>query len=167
MNAAASTDSLMLQSPREQAGKALPQGGDALPRVRAGQQRGPTWSSGGVVVLFALAFLLSGCVSKSKADAQARMAYLAGQQAAFMQMQQQQARGPGVTFIGPVQNPFVKWSEGLTLSQAIVSAVYTAPTDPGEIIIRRNGQQIQFDPKQLLRRQDLPLEAGDIIELQQ
>lgn len=120
-----------------------------------------------VVVPFSLIVLLTGCVSKSKAEAQARMAYLAGQQAAFMQMQQQQARGPSVTFIGPVQNPIVKWSEGLALSRAIVNAVYQAGTDPKNIVIRRNGQEIQFDPKRLLRGEDFPLEAGDIIELQQ
>jgi hypothetical protein len=94
------------------------------------------------------------------------MAYLAGQQAALMQMQQQAARGPSVTVLGPVQNPIVKWKDGLTLGQAIVAAVYTAPTDPRNILIQRSGQQILFDPKRLLRGEDFPLQAGDIVQLQ-
>jgi hypothetical protein len=124
-------------------------------------------SLGRTVLAFGLAVLAGGCVTKSSADAQARMAYLAGQQAAFMQMQQQQAHGPGVTVMGPVQNPVVNWSEGLTLGQAIVAAVYTAPTDPNTITIQRAGKLIQFDPKRLLRGEDFPLESGDIIQLQQ
>ncbi|HZL43322.1 MAG TPA: hypothetical protein VFD66_08575 [Verrucomicrobiae bacterium] len=112
------------------------------------------------------ALALSGCVSKSKANTMARMAYLSGQQAGFSQALQQQAHGPGVTFIGQVQNPFVKWHQGLTLSQAIVLAVYTSANDPASIIIRRAGQSIPVDPKQLLNGQDVPLESGDVVELQ-
>ena len=112
------------------------------------------------------ALALSGCVSKSKAETMARMAYLSGQQAGFAQALQQQAHGPGVTFIGQVQNPFVKWREGLTLSQAIVSAVYASAKDPTSIIIRRGNQTIPVDPKQLLNGQDVPLESGDVVELQ-
>jgi Flp pilus assembly protein TadD len=122
---------------------------------------------GGIVVLLSLIVSLAGCVTKSKADAQARMAYLEGQRAALMQMQQQQqTHGQSVTVLGPVQNPIVKWSEGLTLGRAIVNAVYTSPTDPRNIVIRRSDQQIQFDPKRLLRGEDLPLEAGDTIQLE-
>jgi hypothetical protein len=76
-----------------------------------------------------LAALTNGCVSKSAAAAQARMAYLAGQRDAFMQMQRSSG-GPSVTFLGPVNNPAVKWSEGLTLSQGIVKAVYAGPRIP-------------------------------------
>jgi hypothetical protein len=112
------------------------------------------------------ALALSGCVSKSKAETMARMAYLSGQQAGFAQAVQQQAHGPGVTFIGQVQNPFVKWREGLTLSQAIVSAVYASAKDPTSIVIRRDRQSIPVDPKQLLNGQDVPLESGDVVELQ-
>jgi hypothetical protein len=111
------------------------------------------------------ALVLSGCVSKSKAETMARMAYLSGQQAGFAQALQQQAHGPGVTFIGQVQNPFVKWREGLTLSQAIVSAVYASAKDPTSIVIRRDRQSIPVDPKQLLNGQDVPLESGDVVEL--
>lgn len=111
--------------------------------------------------------LLAGCVTKSEADARARMAYIAGQQAAMMQMQAQQARGPSVTFVGPVRNPVVKWTEDLTLLQAILDAVYTAPGDPRNILIRRNGQEFQVTPRQLLNGQDVPLQNGDVIELQE
>jgi hypothetical protein len=124
-------------------------------------------AAGAVIVLSSLAASLNGCVTKSQADAQVRMAYLAGRQSALIEMQQQQARGPTVTVLGLVQNPLVKWTEGLTLGQAIVNAVYTAPTDPKNIVIRRSGQQIQFDPKRLLRGEDFPLESGDIIQLEQ
>jgi hypothetical protein len=117
-------------------------------------------------LLLPFVLLATGCVSKSKAEAQARMAYLAGQQAAYAQMQQQ-ARNPSVTFVGPVQNPTVPWSEGLTLGRAIVTSVYSSPTDPANIVIRRHGQEILFDPKRLLRGEDFPLESGDIVELRQ
>jgi len=114
----------------------------------------------------ALLLLTAGCVSKATADARARMAYLAGQQAAYAQFQQQQIHGPSISFIGPVQNHFVKWTDGLTLGQAIVSAAYMAPNDPRTIVIRRQGAQIPFDPKRLLSGDDFPLAAGDIVELQ-
>jgi hypothetical protein len=133
---------------------------------RPREQPSPTGSTGSVLVLCALASLLAGCVWKSTAEANARMAYLAGQQAGFVQAQQQQFHGPSVRFIGAVQNPVVKWSEGLMLGQAIVKAVYSAPTDPKNIVIRRQGDVVQFDPKRLLNGEDYPLEAGDIIELQ-
>jgi hypothetical protein len=113
-----------------------------------------------------LAPLLDGCVSKSEAQARAQAAYLAGQRAALMQMQQQQARGPSVTFCGQVQNPLVPWFDGLTLGQAIINAHYHAPSDPSAIVIRRNGQEIRIDPKQLLNGEDFPLQSGDEVELQ-
>jgi len=118
-----------------------------------------------LALTLSLAFLLGGCVSKSKADAQARLAYLAGQRDAMMQMQRQGHRGPVVAFIGPVNNPMVSWSEGMTLSQAIVKAVYNLPTDPTNIVIHRNGQDIPVNPGQLLSGQDVPLQPGDVIEI--
>ncbi len=122
---------------------------------------------GGSAALAALsAALFTGCVSKSKANAQARMAYLAGQRAAFIQMQQAPREG-SVTFIGPVSNPIVKWFDGLTLSRGIVNAGYNVPDDPKGITIRRNGQQIPIDPKRLLAGEDYPLQVGDVVEFQQ
>jgi hypothetical protein len=118
-----------------------------------------------LAVALSLAGVLGGCVSKSKAEAQARMAYLAGQQQAALQWQQA-SQGTGVMFVGPVNQPLVNWSEGLTLGRAIVNAGYYAAADPRNIVIRRNGQAIQFDPKRLLQGEDFPLQPGDIVELQ-
>ncbi len=120
-----------------------------------------------VVLLFALTatvpFLCAGCVSKSKAQAQVRLAYLAGQRDAFAQMQQQQA-DPDIKFTGPVNNRAVKWYQGLTLAKAILAAGYNSSIDPQFIIIRRTGQEIQLDPKRLLNGDDIPLQAGDTVE---
>ena len=110
---------------------------------------------------------LAGCVTKSKADAQARAAYLAGQQAAFMQLREQPRPELSVTFVGPVNHPNVKWLPGLMLSQAILNAGYSVPTDPKSIVIRRNGGEIPFDPKRLLAGEDFPLQPGDVVELRQ
>jgi hypothetical protein len=133
-----------------------------LPRVET-----PLAIAGLSVWLAALTGSLAGCVTKSKADAQARAAYFAGQQAAFTQMQQQPKRELTVAFVGPVTQPSVKWLPGLTLSQAILSAGYTLTNDPKGILIHRNGGHIQFDPKRLLAGEDFPLDSGDIVDLQQ
>jgi hypothetical protein len=121
--------------------------------------------------LLAISSLLNGCVSKSKADAQVRMAFLAGQQQATMRMQQmqqpQQATGPSVTFTGPVRNFVVAWRAGLRLTQAIVSANYLGNGNPSAIVIHRSGQDIPIDPNQLLNGGDFLLEAGDVIEIRQ
>jgi hypothetical protein len=111
--------------------------------------------------------MLAGCISKSKADAQARMAYLAGQRDAILQLQRSGHHGPVVTFIGPVNNPVISWTPGLTLSQAIVKAVYTPATDPAGIVIHRNGQDVPVNPSQLLAGQDLPVQSGDVIEIRE
>ena len=118
-------------------------------------------------IALSLIVLPGGCVSKSKAQLQAQMAYLAGQRDGLKQAHQQSLSGPSVTFIGPVNNSVVKWTEGLTLGQALVTAVYTSTADPAKIIIRRNNGEIQFDPKRLLQGEDLPLQPGDIIGLRQ
>src|SRR5208283_4470576 len=85
------------------------------------------------VLLLALA--LGGCVTKKAADAQARKAYLAGQQEARMQMQQYQTQGQGpcVTVNGEVHNHVVPWIQGLTLAKALLAADYYGTTDPGQI----------------------------------
>src|SRR3974390_2780852 len=83
----------------------------------------------------ALAGGVAGCVTKSQADLQARMAYLAGQREAYMQMQGQRSRGPVVSFLGPVTNHIVKWTPGLSLSQAILKAEYLSAQDPKIIVI--------------------------------
>ncbi len=116
-----------------------------------------------------LALVLAGtsCVSKSKAEARARAAYAAGQQEAMARMQQAQAQnqGPSVTIYGEVRNRLVPWTEGLTLRQALVAADYCGATDPAQIIVVHNGVGRQYDPKQLFNGPDLPVYAGDIVQL--
>src|SRR5436190_23648706 len=98
---------------------------------------------------YALALLLvlplTGCVSKSKARAQARRAYAAGHQAAERKAQADAAaeQNPIVAFVGPVKNSTVPWVDGLTLRLAIVSAGYDSIADPSNIVIHRNGEKIQ------------------------
>ncbi len=109
-----------------------------------------------------LALLGAGCVSKSKADAQARAAYLAGQRDGMMMA----AKGDSVFVMGNVKNQIVKWAPDLTLSKAIIASEYQGAKDPKEIIVQRNGQQpLHIRPQQLLRGEDMPLKAGDQIEI--
>ncbi len=112
-----------------------------------------------------LAVLLGGCVSRSKADARARAAFIAGQQQAMMRMQQAQGQGPCVTVNGEVRNRVVPWSEGLTLAKAVIAADYYGATDPAQIIIVHNGVATRVEPRQLLSGVDIPLQPGDIIQL--
>ncbi len=117
------------------------------------------------VVLASISMLLlSGCVSKAKADAQARAAFFAGQQQATQQLQPQ-GRGPTITMMGEVKNKLLPWTIGLTLTQAIVAAEYYGARDPIEILLIRNGEQIQIDPKRLLSGEDIPLQPRDIVAL--
>jgi hypothetical protein len=112
---------------------------------------------------FSAAALLAGCTTKSAAQAKAQQAYLVGQNAALRQ--QQAAQFSGVTIVGPVQNSQVPWVAGLTLAQAVATANYLDSHEPGEIIITRQGESAQLDPKILLRGAQVPLEPGDVIEI--
>ena len=105
----------------------------------------------------------AGCTSNSNAKAQARQAFLAGQQQALARMLQ--AGAPNVTVLGPVHNPIMPWTEDLTLAKAIVAAGYYGRTDPKGIVIHRNGQDMPIDPKQLLSGEDMLLQAGDVVEV--
>lgn len=109
------------------------------------------------------ALTLAGCVTKAKAREEAQAAFLAGQQQAMTGMQRNQ--GSSVTIIGAVRNPIVPWTEDLTLARAILAADYTGPTDPNDIIILRNGRAIKVDPNQLLNGEDVPLQAGDTVQI--
>jgi hypothetical protein len=114
-----------------------------------------------------LTVALGGCVSKSKADARARAAFMAGQQQAMVRMQQAQTQGQGpcVTINGDVRNRIVLWTEGLTLSKAVLAADYYGAKDPGQIIVVHNGVANRVDPKQLLTGTDIPLQPGDVVQL--
>jgi hypothetical protein len=119
----------------------------------------------GVCGLLLIAIALSGCVSKGKADARARAAFMAGQQQAVARMQQVQGQGPSVTVNGEVRNRVVPWTEGLTLAKAVVAADYYGAKDPGQIIIVHNGIATRVEPSQLLSGVDIPLQPGDIVQL--
>ena len=110
---------------------------------------------------------LAGCVSKSKANAQARAAYMAGQQQAMtrMQLAQTQGQGPCVTVNGEVRNRVVPWTQGLTLAKAVLAADYYGTKDPGQILVVHNGIANRVDPKQLLSGVDIPLQPGDTVQL--
>ena len=115
-----------------------------------------------VVILF-LALVAGGCTTKSKAKADARAAYLAGQNAVLSRQQMQQRTS--IVVIGSVQNPEVEWVEGLTLAQAIATANYTGFREPKEIILTRRGEDGRINPKDLLHGADVPLEPGDTITI--
>ena len=121
----------------------------------------------GLCVLLLLAVTFGGCVSKSKSQAEARKAYIAGQQETMMRMQQAQTQGQGpcVTVNGEVHNRIVPWTEGMTLAKAIVAADYHGAADPGQILIVHNGIATRVEPQQLLSGVDIPLQPGDIVQL--
>ena len=117
----------------------------------------------GCALSLSVAALLAGCTTKSGAQAKAQEAFLAGQNAALRQ--QQAAQFSGVTIVGPVQNPQVPWVAGLTLAQAVATANYLDSHEPKTIIITRQGESAQLEPKVLLNGVAVPLEPGDVIEL--
>jgi hypothetical protein len=117
----------------------------------------------GVFAAFAVV-LPSGCVTQSKSRAAAREAYLAGQNAALRQQLANQS--PAVTILGPVQESKVPWVAGLTLAQAVATANYLDSDPPKKIIITtRDGQSATLSGRILLTGVDVPLEAGDTVEL--
>jgi hypothetical protein len=116
-----------------------------------------------LALMVALAANLTGCVSKAAAERKAHQAFVAGQQQAMMQLQQ--SRGPSVTVLGQVHNQSVPWTEDLTLAKAVVAAEYYGPGAPRAIYLVRQGRAISIDPKALLGGQDVPLQAGDIVDL--
>jgi hypothetical protein len=106
--------------------------------------------------------ILAGCVSKSKADAQARAAYDAGLRKGMSMA----AQGPSIWIMGNVKNPVVPWAKDLTLTKTLVAADYRGAKDPSEIIVQRKGQEpLHIRAQQLLEGQDMPMEAGDQIEI--
>lgn len=118
-----------------------------------------------VWVILAGFCLMSGCVSKGKANTEAKAAFLAGQRQAAMMAWQNQIKGPTVTIIGEVRNPLVPWTAELTLIKAVLAAEYYGKSDPSEIIIQRNGQEMLYNAKQLLDGADVQLQPNDVIQL--
>lgn len=110
-----------------------------------------------------LLLAMAGCSSKAKQEAAFRSAFVAGQQSA----QTLPAGPPPVTIIGQVKTPRLLWSQGLTLSRAIIQAEYIGRHDPRTIQIVRQGERFPVAPRALLRGEYDPLlEPGDVIELQ-
>jgi hypothetical protein len=115
-------------------------------------------------ILSLLLLFLAGCVSKKEAELKAQQAYMAGQAQAAKQWQSQ--RPPEVVVRGPVRNPVVPWTEGLTLAKAIVDADYTGFMNPILVRVIRNGQMIEeMKGIDLLHHRDVPLEPGDIVDI--
>ena len=79
----------------------------------------------------------------------------------------QQVRGPTVIVAGQVKNSLVPWTPDLTVAKAIVLSDYFGAKDPQHISIIRNGQPIAVDPNGLLRGEDVPLELGDVVKIEQ
>ncbi len=107
---------------------------------------------------------LSGCVSKSEAELQAKAAYLSGQREAMVQSQQQ-AQSPTVRVIGPVKNPIVPWIQGMNLSKALFDAGCFSNFNPTSIAIHRPGQDMDIDLQRFYAGDDYPVLPGDVIEL--
>jgi hypothetical protein len=118
-----------------------------------------------ILAVLLLPVLFVGCITKAKADAQARAAFVAGEQQAMRNMEQVKARGPSVTVIGEVKNQRIPWTSELTLAKAVVAAEYVGTKDPSEILIVRQGKALRYDPKKLLDGVDVPLEPQDLIQL--
>jgi hypothetical protein len=142
-----------------------------------------------LLLVVAADLLASGCVSRSEAKLRERNAFLEGQNSLLMQQQaqtsaqnaqnaqivqqaaqstqspQNAAPSSGIMVIGAVQNPQVQWVAGMTLAQAIASANYTGASQPKQIIITRNGETATMDANDLLNGKDVPVQAGDVIEL--
>jgi hypothetical protein len=113
------------------------------------------------MAILILALVASGCADNARQQRQQQAAYLAGQNAALQAQQ-----NPSVIVAGSVQNSTVPWVQGLTLAQAIATANYLGQTPPKTITIIRNGESASLDAKILFQGAVVPLEAGDVIELQ-
>ena len=72
---------------------------------------------------------LTGCVTKSKADAMAKQAFIAGERRGALL----QSESHVVWVVGNVRQPVVPWTEDLTLAKAIVTADYLGNRDPSLI----------------------------------
>src|ERR1017187_627933 len=116
------------------------------------------------IVLLFLSLAVTGCVSKTKAQAEVRAAYAAGQRDAFASIAA--AQRTGIKVFGPVQHPEVPWVEGLGLAQAIATANYTAHGNPQEILLRRRGENPTTHPREVQNPHHSPRKPGNTITLQ-
>ena len=111
-----------------------------------------------------LSLAATGCVSNARHKLEVREAYVAGQQQAMAQMRP--ASTTDVIVHGNVSNSLVPWAEGMTLAKAIFEAHYNdTHHDPRMIILRRGVETMQITPDDLINGGDVPVKAGDVIEL--
>jgi hypothetical protein len=108
------------------------------------------------------AVVMTGCASKTRAKAQAEAAFRAGQQQA---LRQTEARRNAIAFSGPVLNPLVAWTEGMTLGQAIAAAGWNGKGDPRLIILTRGKEVITMTPDQVLETANEPVLPGDHLDM--
>ncbi|MCU0770572.1 MAG: hypothetical protein MUE94_02215 [Verrucomicrobia bacterium] len=112
----------------------------------------------------ALGFLcLAGCASKGKHPTPAQQQFAAGQESAFMMLQQSGVSV--VRVVGPFQRPILGWTAGMTVSQVILEAGYLESRQPSRILIQRGPTALTVDPSQLLEGQDAAVEPGDVIHV--
>jgi hypothetical protein len=105
---------------------------------------------------------LTGCETRSEARLEAQRAFVAGQEQV---LEQSRPKQPVVTVKGPVRNPVIPWTEDLTLARAVYAADYTGYLRPRLIRVTRKGETTEFKSSELLAGQDMPLEAGDVVEV--
>ena len=123
-----------------------------------------------LAIFLLLAVITAGCTTKSKARAEARAAYFAGQ--ARVMSGQLEGRTPPpappnmVGIIGPVQVSLMRWESSMTLIKIIVATEYLPAGDPSRITIHRSGQRIMVNPATLLNGQDVPILPRDVVELE-
>ena len=117
----------------------------------------------GLTLCLLLALLLVlGCASNARLREE--RAFRQGQAQALTEQQQQIQ--PSVRFQGDVRQTRIPWTEGLTLSQALLTAQYTWSWDPRTITVTRQGQLYSVNPKRLFRGEDNPvLEPDDVVEV--
>jgi hypothetical protein len=109
--------------------------------------------------------LCAGCISKAKSDARVRAAFLAGRQQATAPANAPQVQGPSVQIVGNVKTKVVPWTKDLTLAKTLIAAEYQGVGDPSKIRIIRNGLITDIPPEQLLNGEDVPMQAGDLVEI--
>jgi hypothetical protein len=111
-----------------------------------------------------LAFGVAGCTTNSTSRIQQQSAFLAGQNLALRE--QLASKTPSVTVLDPVQNSQVPWVAGLTLAQAVATANYLDTHEPTKLVLTRDGESANVDVKVLLDGPDIPLEIGDVIDIE-